>query len=530
MPTSAEVASPSLQRKLKLFGYLVKYLIIRMKEPLRVALRVAARLKLTDSSVPEFARLAEDRRTRRLAEMYDITARIYESRGQIGQAVALWRHAEPLHDVDIESHACQQSLKDPEATYESLAALQQRWVDRHIGQTLSEQAPAFREYTRDRKLRIGYHCSFMDSDTIRYIMRRVMRAHDRTKFEVIGYAPSALPPDMQEPFQIARNTAGLSDRAFAELVRGDNIDVFVEMSGFSIGHRFGAMALRCAPVQISYLNHFGTSRVPNVDYLLTDNTCTPSIAEIQATFSETIYPLPGCLLRYDYTDGNGPGVSPSPWVKNGFVTFGCFGSANKINTKNIALWSEVMRRVPGSKILLQHSQFDPPDNRRYAVDRFRRYGIEAERVMVRPGTSRIGILEAYSEVDISFDTWPYCGGNTLAESLWQGVPVVSLKGELLCARYGASLLETAGLPELIADTEDQYVQIAVDLANGPDRMRALRQDMRLLYTTTGLNDSASFARNLEHAYLEMIKRWSDKSRQETTNSGSLPPTRTATTN
>ena len=172
---------------------------------------------------------------------------------------------------------------------------------------------------------------------------------------------------MKSAFDAVRNTSGLSDSAFAQSVRDDEVDVFVEMSGFSFGHRFGAMARRCAPVQISYLNHFATSRVPNVDYILSDEICTPYEAGPQPTFTETIYRLPGCLLRYDYTESNGPPVSALPAVKNGFVTFGCFGSANKVNTHDIGLWAEVMLQVPGSKILLQHSQLDAPDNRRYMI-------------------------------------------------------------------------------------------------------------------------------------------------------------------
>jgi len=203
-------------------------------------------------------------------------------------------------------------------------------------------------------------------------------------------------------------------------------------------------------------------------------------------------------------------VSTLPYAKNKFVTFGCFGSANKINIEILALWAEVMRQVPDSKIILQHFQFDPPDNRRYLIDRFARYGITPDRIIVRQGTNREGILRAYDDVDISFDTWPYCGGNTLAEALWQGVPVVTLKGSLLCARYGASLLEAAGLPQLIADTKERYVQIAVELANDPARLKALRHDMRGLYTETGLNDSAGFARNLERAYAHMMDLWAAK--------------------
>jgi predicted O-linked N-acetylglucosamine transferase (SPINDLY family) len=168
------------------------------------------------------------------------------------------------------------------------------------------------------------------------------------------------------------------------------------------------------------------------------------------------------------------------------------------------MWGELMQRVPGSTIIIQNDQLDPPDNRRYMIDRFRRLGIGPDRLKLRPGTNRAGVLKAYGEVDISLDTWPYCGGNTIAESLWQGVPVVTLRGENFTSRYGASLLLAAGCGELIANTREEYIGIAARLAQAPARLQYLRHNLRRIYTEGGLNDSAKFARKLERAYMHMM--------------------------
>jgi len=345
----------------------------------------------------------------------------------------------------------------------------------------------------------------MDADTIRYIMRRPMAAHDRSRFEIFAYAPMALPDDLRPCVDVARQTAGISDEDFVELTRGDRIDVFVELSGFSPGHRYGAMAMRCAPVQISYLNHFATSRVPNVDYVLSDEICTPSSSSAHKTFSETIYLLPDCLLCYDYADSHSPPIVAAPLLINKFVTFGSLSSAGKINTQLIRLWAEVMRRLPGSRMILQNSQLEPPDNRRYMIDRFRRFGIAEDRVDLRDGVDRATALKTYDEIDVTLDTWPYCGGNTTAESLWQGVPVVSLKGERFSSRYGASLLTAAGCADLIANSQEEFVDLAAKLALDTNRLVSLRRNLRQIYTAGGLNDSVRFARNLEGAYLEMLE-------------------------
>ncbi len=506
MPRKASSASPALRARSWLLHSFTDRVLLRHYRPLHRMLAATRLLGLMDdTSRAQFQPYAASLDGKRIADIYDATARIYESRGQVDEALDMWRRAEPLNDPTVDSLACQCSLKQPYTTYEGIAALQQRWVDRHIRVGLTTRTPDFRSFDRHRKLRIGYHCSFMDADTIQFIMQRPIQAHDRSKFEVVGYAPMELPDRLRSAFDVVRKTSSMSDDAFLDLVRRDRIDVFVELSGFSPGHRFGAMANRCAPVQISYLNHFATSRVPNVDYIFSDETCTPAGSTAQDTFSETIHLLPHCLLCYDYTDDSSPPISAPPSLVSKNVTFGCFGSGGKINTRLVELWGELMRRVPNSTMLIQNFQLSPPDNRRFMAERFGRCGIATDRLKLRPGTDRAGVIKAYSEVDISLDTWPYCGGNTVAESLWQGVPVVTLRGEQFCSRYGASLLRAAGCNDLIANTADEYIEIAANLAQNPGRLLSLRGNLRDIYTKGGLNDSVRFARNLEQAYLEMMQ-------------------------
>lgn len=205
---------------------------------------------------------------------YPRIAAIYDARGQIEQALESWRYAEPLQNPTVDALACQAVLKLPDATYASIAALQRQWAKRHA-QPAARQTPSFRPLDGKRRIRIGYHCSFMNSDTISAIMRNAFAAHDRSKFEIFGYAPSR-GVSFKNAFDVLRDTEHMPDGKFLDLVRRDGIDVFVELSGFSPGHRFGAMASRCAPIQVSCLNHLGTTCVPNVDYVLSDELCTPA--------------------------------------------------------------------------------------------------------------------------------------------------------------------------------------------------------------------------------------------------------------
>jgi glycosyltransferase involved in cell wall biosynthesis len=437
--------------------------------------------------------------------VYPTVALLYDARGQIQQALDMWRRAEPLRDETIDSLACQAILKLPGATYHSIADIQQKWADRHAQPLTAKRDHCFNPYDGRRKIRIGYHCSFMEGDTIRFIMRNVMAAHDRSQFEVYGYTPTPLSRDIKSAFDVVRETALLDTAQFVDAVRGDEIDVFVEMTGLSPGHRFVAMASRCAPVQVSYLNHHGTSRIPAVDYFLSDEMSTPTGSDADCTFSEKIYRLPDCLLCYDYEGYKHPPIVDPPSHARGAITFGYFGSGSKLNSVIIEWWAELLRRVPNSTFYLRNLQLTPADNRRYLIDRFRWFGIGPERLRIEGGTDRNSLVKCYDDVDISLDTWPYCGGNTIGESLWQGVPVVTLKGDRISSRYGASLLCAAGCADLVGETIEDYIAIATSLAGNPDRLLLLRRNLRGMCKEHNLGNSTRFARNLEKFYRDALR-------------------------
>ncbi len=462
-------------------------------------------------------------RSTMFVDVYSLAGALYDARGQVGQALAMWERTRPPDDITVDSVACRAFLKLPGTTEADLAEAQRKWfTQRHLPRRNDDYVPAARP--TGRKIRIGYHCAFMNSDTIRFIMGGAIAAHDRSRFEIYGYSPN-LKTDITPRFDVFRHappmderigdppSAGnrrLDDDAFIDLVRNDELDILVEMNGFSPGHRFAALSRRCAPVQINYLNHLGTSQVPNMDYVLTDEISSPSDSDSQRHYSEEIYRMSGCFLCYDYRDSDEPPVADPPSIRNGFVTFGYFGSGAKLNLELIELWARILHRVPGSKMHIQNLQLSSPENRRFMAERFSRFGIAADRLIIAGGVNRSALMRLYDGVDISLDTTPYCGGNTIAESLWQGVPVITHRGDRFVGAYGASLVAVAGCPELASDSLDGYVELAVQLANDPDRLLFLRRNLRTMATTTGLNDSAAFAQRLEAAYLDMLDRPGDR--------------------
>jgi predicted O-linked N-acetylglucosamine transferase (SPINDLY family)/glycosyltransferase involved in cell wall biosynthesis len=436
---------------------------------------------------------------------YHQTALIYASRGQVDQAWKTWQHGAALENPSIASNASQLLAKLPSMNEAKISAAQQRWADKHA---VPSPFTARHEFSppRGRKIAVAYHCAFWSTACARAQALSFIAAHDRSRFRIVGYSPTPEASGITSAFDSFIAAGVLDDKEFAESVRREGIDVFVELTGLSPDHRFGAMARRCAPVQISYLNHHASSRVANVDYIIADKISAPSGSDIH--YTEEIYRLPRCFFSFRYDTAELPPIAPSPHLTNGYVTFGCFGSGEKLNDTLLALWADVLRAVPNARLLLQNHGLRSPANRRYLESLFGRVGISPDRLILVPGTDRAGVLDNYGKVDISLDTWPYAGGNTIAESVWQGVPVIALRGDRLSSAYGASLVAACGLGELVASSFEEYVQIAARLASDLHRLVVLRSGLRAMLQNNDFGNPISLARALEDAYVVMLaKRW-----------------------
>jgi len=434
-------------------------------------------------------------------ESYFDLGKIYESRGLIDEAVEMWNH--DLRDQDRHSMALQAMLKSSNISSSHLYFEQRKWVARYAKVPFSVRDHSFEPFTEGRVIRVGYACSFWNSDTIMNQLVPIIRRHDRSKVSVFAYSKHEVPDSIRSSVDEFRVVGDLNDAQFVARVRLDNVDVFVECTGYSPGNRFTAMASRCAPVQISYLNHTGTSGVPNVDYILADHISLREEEDLY--YTEKVYRLPGCFFCFNFEETPHPDPRPAPHLNNKYITFGCFGSGGKINDTLISWWCEILRSVPDSRIFIRNNELNPPDNRAFMEARFKSRGIAPQRLIIMEGTDRDGIVDSYGEVDISLDTWPYSGGNTIAESLWQGVPVVTYRGQRFSSAYGSSLLSASGCADLIAESPEEYIEKAVQLARDSKKIVWYRANLRRLTREYGFNDPAAFARKLEDAYLDMMR-------------------------
>jgi protein O-GlcNAc transferase len=438
------------------------------------------------------------------AHYADYAADYYERRGQIEQALAEWRVAGRLNDEAVDSKACQALLKSVNATDEQRLAAQMEWARKHAIQGDDQPALKFAPYVAGRRITIGYVCAWWDSATIRGQALPFIARHDRSRFRLVGYSLEPCPQDITQHFEQFRIIRQLSHGAFANLVRADKVDALVEFTGFSPHHRYAAMGARCAPVQISYMNHAGTCGVANVDYVIADDIAAP--AALDRFYTERIIRLPGTFFNFNYDWDQFPDSDSVPCLKAGFTTFGCFGSQSKINDAQIYIWAKLLQALPDARLFLRNRSLENGADRDFLLRRFTQWGVEAGRLRVEPGGDRYSILHDYRAVDISLDTWPYNGGNTIAESLWQGVPVITLMGRSFASRYGASLLKASGCEDLVAHDIDELIAIAAALSADKERLVRLRAELRQMMKDFGFADSARFCREWEATVEGLVRQ------------------------
>jgi hypothetical protein len=432
--------------------------------------------------------------------VYDRIATVFDLRGQIDHALGVRDAAGHFGDVLSDALACQSAMKRPGADNAELLARQTGWAARHapFDRVVWPSDPG----PWPRPIRVGYLCPYATATYFLYQILPFVARHDRSRVVPFCYVDQDT-PEIRRAADGVRVVRGLSDEAFRDQIRADAIDILVDLTGFGPDNRFRAMGMRCAPVQVSYANHAATTGVPNVDFILADAVAVPP--EMDLFFTETVVRLPGSFFCFDFENDAFPDPGPVPRSVTGAATFGCFGGGAKFNDALVGIWSLLLHRTPDARLMLCSPPFAAPATRAFMERRFARHGIDPDRLVLVPGASREEIKRLYRVVDVSLDTWPYCGGNTIAESLMMGVPVVTLLGETFAARYGASLLAASGCADLIATSVEGYVATAAALATDTERLSRLRRTLRADMRTHGFSDSTRFAATLETAYIAMIE-------------------------
>ncbi len=298
-----------------------------------------------------------------------------------------------------------------------------------------------------------------------------------------------------------------TDAQLARQIHQDGVDILIDLAGHTTHNRVRVFAWRPAPVQLSWLGYFATTGIAEMDYLLADPHTVPP--EHEAHFTETIWRLPETRMCFTPPREVVP-VSPLPAQASGHITFGCFNHVGKINDTVIATWSRILHRVPGSRLFLKAKQLAGEAARQRLTRALAAHGISDDRLVLEAGSPRLQYLETYHRIDIGLDPFPYTGGTTTVESLWMGVPVLTLAGPNLISRQGLALMNNAGLPDWVASDADDYVERAVAFANDLPALAELRSQLRAQVLASPLFDAQTFARHFEAALRGMWTRWCER--------------------
>jgi predicted O-linked N-acetylglucosamine transferase (SPINDLY family) len=441
-----------------------------------------------------------------LAQAHDGLAAVLLDQGNLDAAEASFRRALELCPGDAHIHSnlllC---LNYRETDPKALLAAHRTWAERHA--TKTPLLPAARPKPSPRRLRLGYLSGDFRRHSVAYFLEPLLAQHDRSRFEIFCYATNENPDVVTDRLRASaghwRWVSGLDDAQLAHLIRADEIDILIELSGHTAGNRLGALAYRPAPVQVSWCGYPNTTGMTALDYRIVDAITDPPGAQTWA--SETLVALPGGYLCYR-PPGDAPALAPLPAQTNGYVTFGSFNNLRKVTPAVVALWAALLHRVPHTRLLLKARSLADQNTAQRLYAMFAGHGIDADRVTLRGSVAGLAAhLGAYAALDIALDPFPYNGTTTTCEALWMGVPVITLAGNRHAGRVGASLLTRISFADCIAANEAEYLDIAGSLAADIPALAKRRAGLRRRMTASRLCDAPAFTADMEAAFEKMFR-------------------------
>lgn len=370
----------------------------------------------------------------------------------------------------------------------------------------------------DRRLRIGYVSADFKWHAVAYFLKPLLDAHDRSEFEVFCYSNKtgvdSMGAAIRESSDHWREIADLDDQTVADMIRDDGIDILFELSGYCAFNRLTLFALRPAPVQIGWPGYPGSRYVESLDYWITDDIADPLDVPVTPGIGQPLRVDGGYHVFEPDPEAHIP-VAPPPCERNSLVTFGSFNHQWKIQECTVALWSQVMHAVPESRLLLKAVGFD----RKETVERYQRLfetaGIGRDRIRCLGGTHvKRRHFELYGQVDVALDPFPYHGTTTTCEAWWMGVPIVTLVGDRNASRVGASLSRQMGLDDWVANTPEEYVNIAVSASKDVKRLSDVRKGLRDRMRTSSLGDAGQTAMSYQSALRRAWQTWCQQQNED----------------
>jgi len=362
---------------------------------------------------------------------------------------------------------------------------------------------------KKEKIRIGYFSADFKNHAVGFLIAELFEVHDKKRFEIYGFSfKKANDDEMQnritKAFDHFIDVENKSDIEIAKLSRDLEIDIAIDLGGFTTDARTGIFSYRAAPIQVNYLGYPGTIGANYMDYIIADKTLIPTSS--QDYYSEKVVYLPHSYQANDRKRA----ISDKQFTRQeldlpgqGFV-FCCFNNNFKILPDTFTGWMRILKAVEGSVLwLFQDNQWAKAN----LINEAEKQGIDARRLVFAQRMPHAEHLSRHRQANLFLDTLPYNAHTTASDSLWAGLPVLTLVGDSFASRVAASLLNAIGLPELIANTQEEYEDLAIDLATNPHRLTDIKMRLDNNRLIAPLFDTPLFAKNLEAAYIKMYERY-----------------------
>lgn len=362
------------------------------------------------------------------------------------------------------------------------------------------------------KLRIAYISAFFGSRNWMKPVFAVVNEHDRTQFEIHLLRDDETPTPASgyrrhRDDKIHDITGATNDQA-AAIIRKLGIDVLIDLNGYSYTRRLDLMLRKPAPAQIGWFNMYATTGMRQYDAIIGDAHVVEN--EEVPFYSEKIIRVPGTYLAFN-VQYEAPDVAPPPCLiaPGRVLTFGCLAPQYKIAPPVLASWAEILKASPNTRLILRNTSLSDSGNRGAVHARFANLGVAADRVVLHPPVEHFDFLKTYAEIDVALDTFPYSGGTTTMEALWQGVPVLTFDGERWASRTSKSLLLAARFEDWVMPSREAYIKRAIDLAHSertPAMLAALRDGIRWNLLSSAVCDTARLCGELEAIYRKIARR------------------------
>lgn len=396
---------------------------------------------------------------------------------------------------------------NPQRSKEEIFEAHKLW-DQHFAPKERPPRPIPFDTSTDKKLRVGFISGGFRAHPVGWMITKALENLPKNKFEIYCYTTHNKYDQVTKRIHAAsdrwQSVVSYNDHVIAGMIRDDEIDILVELSGHSADTRLKTVVMEPAPIIVKWVGGlFNTTGMKSVDYLISDHQETPAGEE--AFYTEKLVRMPDdyiCFMPPEYS----PDVAELPAKKEGVVTFGCFNNPTKVNDVTLEKWADIMNQVPNSRLFLKSKQYDTEALRTRITETMASAGISEDRLIFEGLSQHPILLEKYNEVDIALDPWPYSGGLTTCEALWMGVPVVTKPGPTFAGRHSATHLFNTGFPEWITDSWDEYTEKVVSLASDIQQLAEIRKGLREKVAASPICDGERFGAHLSKAFREMWKQ------------------------